>query len=122
VANNLAFLKAHPDTVDEARRLIDSAILELGPHPDLLDTRGLVWLAAGETNQAIIDITESVLTPSPAKYLHLALAQLKAQHTDEARVSLEKARDLGLDEKKLSPDDRRRLQMVEEAVSQPLGA
>jgi len=122
VANNLAFLKAHPDTVDEARRLIDSAILELGPHPDLLDTRGLVWLAAGETNQAIIDITESVLTPSPAKYLHLALAQLKAQQTEEARVSLEKARELGLDEKKLSPDDRQRLQMVEEAVSQPVGA
>jgi tetratricopeptide (TPR) repeat protein len=122
VANNLAFLKAHPDTVDEARRLIDTAILELGPHPDLLDTRGLVWLAAGESDRAIDDIMESVLLPSPAKYLHLALAQLQAKQKGEARVSLEKARQMGLDEKQLSPDDRKRLQAVEEAVNQSLGA
>lgn len=122
VANNLAFLKAHPDTVDEARRLIDSAILELGPHPDLLDTRGLVWLAAGDSDRAIDDIMESVLLPSPAKYLHLALAQLQAKQKGEARVSLEKARQLGLDEKQLSPDDRERLERVEEAVNQALGA
>jgi tetratricopeptide (TPR) repeat protein len=122
VANNLAFLKAHPDTVEEARRLIDSAILELGPHPDLLDTRGLVWLAAGDSDRAIDDIMESVLLPSPAKYLHLALAQLEAKQKGEARVSLEKARQLGLDEKQLSPDDRKRLERVEEAVNQALGA
>ncbi|NBV46091.1 MAG: hypothetical protein EBR86_10765 [Planctomycetia bacterium] len=122
VANNLAFLKAHPDTVEEARRLIDTAILELGPHPDLLDTRGLVWLAAGDSDRAIDDIMESVLLPSPAKFLHLALAQLQAKQKGEARVSLEKARQLGLDEKQLSPDDRKRLQYVEESVNQSLGA
>lgn len=116
VANNLAFLKAHPDSVEEATRLIESAIQELGPHPDLLDTRGLVWLAAGDSDRALDDIMESVLLPSPAKYLHLAMAQIQAKQNGEARLSLEKAKKLGLDEKQLSPADRERLQRVEAAV------
>ena len=76
VANNLAFHLARPETAEEAKQLIDKAILELGPHPDLLDTRGVVRLAAGENKEALADLEEAALDPSPLKLLHLAAAQV----------------------------------------------
>jgi alkanesulfonate monooxygenase SsuD/methylene tetrahydromethanopterin reductase-like flavin-dependent oxidoreductase (luciferase family) len=54
-SNNLASLLVGPESIDEARDLIDSAIVELGPNPTLLDTRALIWLAAGDTTRAIED-------------------------------------------------------------------
>jgi tetratricopeptide (TPR) repeat protein len=116
VANNLAFHLARPETAAEAITLIDSAIAELGPHPDLLDTRGVVRLAAGDARRAIADLEEATLSPSPLKLLHLALAQAEDKQTLAARRSLEQARKRGLDRALLTPADRARLERVEAAV------
>ena len=119
VTNNLAFHLARPDTAAEARGLIDAAIEELGPHPDLLDTRGLVALAAGDMRQAVADLQEAVLQPTPTKLLHLAFAQLQAGDTEAARRSLAEARKKKLRPARLSTTDRERLGALEAALDRP---
>jgi hypothetical protein len=44
-ANNLAVHLAEPETAAEAEKLVATAMAEMGPHPDVLDTRGIVRLA-----------------------------------------------------------------------------
>lgn len=117
VANNLAFHLARPETVDEAKQLVDKAILELGPHPDLLDTRGVVRLAAGETKPALTDLEEAVLDPSPTKLLHLAAAQVANKQLAPARQSLDRAKKLGLVPEQLSAADKARYDLVEAALA-----
>lgn len=116
VSNNLAFHLATASTVSEARTLIDAAIGTLGPHPDLLDTRALVHLAAGEEKEAIADLEQAVLQPSDVKFLHLAYAQFRAGDTAAARTSLAASRKKGLDADRLSPTDRSRLAELEAAL------
>ena len=122
VANNLAFYLAKPETAAEAKKLIDAAIAELGPHPDLLDTRGLIHLALGENRLAVADLEESILEPTALKYLHLACAQMAAKQTEAARKSLLQAKKLGLQPAHLTPADKERLQRVEDWMKAPLGA
>ena len=114
VSNNLAFHLAKPGTATEAGELIDAAIAELGPLPDLLDTRGLVRLAKGETEAAVADLREAVLAPSAAKYLHLAAAELAAGDELAARKSLSAARREKLATQRLSSEDAERLRTLEE--------
>ena len=114
VSNNLAFHLAKPATADEAGTLIDKAIAELGPLPDLLDTRGLVRLAKGEPEAAVTDLREAILAPSAAKYLHLAAAELAAGDETAARKSLEAARREKLADQRLTPDDVERLKVLEQ--------
>jgi cellulose synthase operon protein C len=116
VSNNLAFHLAKPDTVGEAQKLVESAIDELGPLPDLLDTRGMIRLAAGENKEAVSDFMESILQPTEVKYLHLALAQLRAGDEGGAKQSLEAGRQRGLEPTRLSPEDRQRLGELEAAL------
>ena len=122
VANNLAFYLTKPDTIDEANGLITTAIEALGPHPDLLDTRGLIRLVQGDVEQSVADLEEAVLAPTAAKYLHLAQAQLSAEQLAAARRSLDQAKELGLESDRLSQSDRSRLEQVEAALAAPAGA
>ena len=115
-ANNLAYHLAETPSAGEARRLIDAAIEELGPLPDLLDTRGLVKLAEGDSRGAAEDLREAVLQPSAMKLLHLAAAELAAGDEAAARAALERSRSSGLDNFRLPTSDRRRLLELENAV------
>jgi predicted Zn-dependent protease len=115
IANNLAYLLAQPDTASEAEKLIDAALVELGPNADVLDTRGVVLLAAGKTDEAIATLQDAVLVPSAVRYLHLACALAAGQRMDDARKALSEAKTLGLDPQKLSHDDQRRLTTLETA-------
>jgi len=116
IANNLAFHLAAPKTADEARKLIDEAIGTMGPHPDLLDTRGLVRLALGEHREAIADFEQAILQPSDVKFLHLAYAQLRSGDKAAARTSLESGLKQGLSIDRLSAADRDRLRELEAAL------
>jgi len=116
VANNLAFHLAAPKTAAEARTLIDGAIEEVGPLPDLLDTRGLVRLAAGDAAGAVADLREAVLQPSAVKFMHLAVAELAAGDERAARVALERARKNGLPGLRMSPADSARLRDLEKTL------
>jgi tetratricopeptide (TPR) repeat protein len=122
VANNLAFHLARPETADEAKRLVDEAIAELGPHPDLLDTRGVVLLAAGDPKGAVASLEEAALDPTPLKLLHLAAAQVATKDLTAARRSLERARKLGLVPDQLSAADKARYDAIEAALPSSPGA
>jgi tetratricopeptide (TPR) repeat protein len=114
---NLAFDIAHPETAEEATKLIDAAVAELGPTTDLLDSRSLVRLARGQTRQALEDATDAVLLqPSPRNLLHLALIRAEIKDLEGAREAFSRAIEKGLKEERLSPDDRRRLKKVEGAI------
>ena len=118
VANNLAFFLAKPATATDARKFIDSAIEQLGPLPDLLDTRGLVRLAEGDKQGAVEDLREAILSPSSLKYLHLASAELAAGDRAAAGAALEKARKNGLGKIRLVQQDSDRLEELETALGQ----
>lgn len=124
VANNLAFHLARKETAKEALGLIESAIQELGPHPDLLDTRGVVQTELGNYSNAVEDLREASLVPTPVKLLHLAVAQEGAAQIEGARRSLARARKLGLIAEQLNKADRVRLERLDAALgteeSQPV--
>ncbi len=124
IANNLAFHLARNETAKEALELIESAIRELGPHPDLLDTRGVVQTELGNYSKAVEDLREASLVPTPVKLLHLAVAQEGAAQIEGARRSLARARKLGLIADQLSKADRARLEQLDAALgteqSQPV--
>lgn len=116
VMNNLAYHLARPETAAEASTLVERALAELGPHPDLLDTRGLVQLAAGRSRDALQDLEEAALQPSDTKFLHLASAQAAVGDREGAKKSLQAARSKGLKATRLSPADRQRLEQLEAAL------
>ena len=116
VANNLAFHLAKKSTAQEALELVDSAINELGPHPDLLDTRGVVELELGNVPRAIADLREASLVPSPVKLLHLAAAQAAGNQLEEAKRTLDEARRLGLSPPELQASDKRRLEQLDAVI------
>jgi tetratricopeptide (TPR) repeat protein len=116
VTNNLAYHLARPETAAEAGTLIEKALAELGPHPDLLDTRGLIHLAAGRSREALQDLEEAALQPSDTKLLHLASAQAAIGDREAAKKSLQAARRKGLAATKLAPADRQRLDQLEAAL------
>jgi len=116
VQNNLAMQRIQPATAAEAKRLIDEAIAEQGPHPSLLDTRGLALLAGGASGEAVDVLREASLDRSVEKYLHLACALVADHELDDARQVLLEARKRGLDPRRLDADDRERLGEVEAAL------
>lgn len=119
VANNLAFHLAREGTVKEARTLIDTAIEQLGAIPDLLDTRGLIRLAAGDNRGAVEDLREAVLVPSALKFLHLAVAEHAAGDEQAARRALMSARGAGIEGQRLTASDRERLDRMAQELDAP---
>lgn len=117
-ANNLARILADSGEIDEARRLVESAMECLGPHPILLDTRGLVWLRLGDSTRAIKDLSESLLAPSATTHLHMAAARYDARQVSECRSELAKAEQLGLRTRRLTPADRERLENLDAALGE----
>ena len=113
VANNLAFHLASPATAAEAEQLIARAVAELGPHPDVLDTRGVILLEKGKAQEAVADLNEAVLAPTATKYLHLASALVSDQQMEAARKALAEAKKLGISSEHLSAGDRKRLDAIE---------
>ena len=104
--NNLAWLMAlrEDKPSGEALHLINLAIKRKGPLPELLDTRGIVYLKSGDVKHAIEDLKQAVTgAPTAAKYFHLAQAYLAAKQKDEAKENLVKAIAAGLTPEGLHP-------------------
>jgi tetratricopeptide (TPR) repeat protein len=117
VAGNLAWLLARPDTADEAAELVERAVRDLGPHPDLLDTRALVRLAKGQAALALEDMDDALLSPSAVKYVHLAAIRMAVNDLEGAKAALEQSQKLGLGDLNLQPDETRRVKQVEAAIA-----
>ena len=116
-AGNLAFDLAAPETAAEAATLVERAIAELGPIPDLLDTRAMIRLAQGDTTGALEDMADVILVPTAARFLHLAAVQAAAGNIPAARAAFDKATELGLGEERLSRADQERRSKVEAALA-----
>jgi tetratricopeptide (TPR) repeat protein len=103
--NNLGWLLAlHANQAEEAVRLLDKAESLAGPVGELLDTRGVARLKAGQTDRAIKDLKDTVAEQSSATaWYHLAAAQHQAGNSAEAKKALAEARKLKLDSAKLHP-------------------
>jgi tetratricopeptide (TPR) repeat protein len=109
IGNNLAFiLSTQRKNTDEAVDLIEKAMAVYGPISDLLDTRGVAYLAAGNAKKALEDFREAVLVPSAMKWVHLAFAQSELGDQEGARQSLKKAQDMDLKRQDLYEAEWRR--------------
>ena len=78
---------------------IDNAIKLVGPKPNYLDTRGVIYLGLKQTQDAIKDLEMAVeADPSPAKLFHLAQAYLQANNKEKAKHCWKDAREKKLDQ------------------------
>ncbi|MDB5342793.1 MAG: domain protein putative component of TonB system [Schlesneria sp.] len=106
--NNLAVILAMTGRDSkEAMRLIQQAI-ELTPQKAaLLDTRGLVYLAANGAANALADFEASTKEgESSERYFHIALACAQLKQTEAAKRALNRAIDQGLVDQTLHPLER----------------
>jgi len=119
IRNNLAYILAVLERGgSEALELSNQAIDVLGPTPDLLDTRSLANLVAGQFPAAVADARQSITdSPSAMKYFHLARALLASGDRQAAARAIQVARDnhqLGRD--KVPPAERDQFDKLESAV------
>jgi tetratricopeptide (TPR) repeat protein len=117
-SNNLAGILVGSSDVAEAKTLIESAAGVLGPHPAILDTQGLVWLALGDTTRAMEALKDALLAPSASTYLHSAVAAYDARMSTECRAALINAEKKGLRKQRLTPIDRERLAKLDKALAE----
>ncbi len=106
--NNLAELLALSGRqLDEARTLIEKAVALAGPNTSFLDTRASVYLALGDPEKALADLTEAAAqAPRAAVYFHIALAQRKTGNKEAAAEAMKQAQNLGIRPESLQPLER----------------
>ncbi|MEO6810575.1 MAG: tetratricopeptide repeat protein, partial [Isosphaeraceae bacterium] len=106
--NNLAWmLSLRGSRGAEAVALANRAIQLDGEVPDLLDTRAVAHLAAGQTDLAIRDLENALaVSPKPEMYFHLARAYAQSGRRGDATESLKRAKDLGLSASSVHPLER----------------
>ena len=93
--NNLAWLVSQKDgKFKEALDYANRAVARKPDQPDFLDTRGMIYLAAGNRELALNDLQRAVANDplSPSKHYHLAQAFLANSDKEKARQSLETAK------------------------------
>ncbi|MFQ3593400.1 MAG: tetratricopeptide repeat protein, partial [Gemmataceae bacterium] len=106
--NNLAWqIVTHGGDATEALLHIDKALAGMGRRADLLDTRGLVYLALKQPDKALTDFQAAAADgPTPTRLLHLAQAQHQLKDRAAAKASLQKAKEVGLELAKLHPTEQ----------------
>jgi cellulose synthase operon protein C len=108
--NNLAcLLTLHENKSAEALTLINQAIDLAGPDAQLLDSRALIYLRAGQAGLALRDINQAIVqVPMPSKTLNFRLAQ--AHHANKNRAgaieAMTNAKKLGLQATDLAITER----------------
>lgn len=97
------------DKSDKGLKLINNAIDLAGPQPALLDTRGLVHLAAGRISEAIRDFSQSLNeSPSPETRFHLALAYQQADDLKACQETFSEIDAISFSELDLHPSEKDR--------------
>lgn len=117
-ANHLAWLLAlRQHDLDDAAQLIEKLIEQHGPNPQLLDTRGCVYLALHRVKPAVNDFAAACEeAPSPVTLLHLAIAQAESNDLAAAQATLMEARRRGLKPDALHPLERPWLSKLEHTL------
>jgi cellulose synthase operon protein C len=117
--NNLAVLLAlNSGSHLAAMPLVNSAIENGGPMDSLLDTRGLVQLAAGQSGAAVADFKRAIFEKESAEnQFHLALGLSRLGQLKAASDALESAVKLGLIEDDLHPKERLMLKTLRKQIA-----
>ena len=112
--NNLAILLSMTmNEHKEALELLEKAIEIHGPVADLLDSRGIVYLGAGDTKKALTEFYEVIKQNDSAEaHFHLALALAELKQFNDAQVSLDRADTRSISAQTLHPLDRSRLKTL----------
>ncbi|HEV3115488.1 MAG TPA: tetratricopeptide repeat protein, partial [Gemmataceae bacterium] len=114
--NNLAYLLAFEENRGaEALDMIERAVTLAGASAELLDTRGVAFVAAGQPAAALKDLEEAISeAPTGALYFHLAWAHQQAGQLAAAATALQTAENVGL--QPLHPLDREKLLQLRVAL------
>jgi cellulose synthase operon protein C len=107
--NNLAFsLAGRKKDLADALAFINEAARLFGENSDVLDSRGMVYVAMANYPAALADLSKAVLVPEPSavKLLHLALAQDLSGDRTDATISFERAKRQKLDPTSLRKVER----------------
>lgn len=109
VMNNLAlFLALEGKKPNEALRLVQRALRQVGPVPVLLDTRAVVRLALGQPDKALDDLKTAIEdAPTALRYFHQAQAYYQLGQKKDASDALKMAHKRGLKEGHLDGAERR---------------
>lgn len=112
--NNLAWMWAlQGDKTDKPLRKVNQAIELAGGVPDLLDTRGFIYLTMGQVDNALKDLQDSIaVQPAGLTYYHLAQALYRKEDTSGAADSLKKAVDHGFEPTTLHPIERKQYEKL----------
>jgi len=100
--NNLAFLQAmQQKQYPEALKNLSEALAVVGPHPDLLDTRALVYLKMNKPDQALEELFQAMdQDPSAMAQFHLACVYHNKRNRQSAMNAWEEMK-----QRKLTRDD-----------------
>jgi tetratricopeptide (TPR) repeat protein len=119
--NNLAWLLAQEKgTAAEALELIQRAIEIAGPQPELLDTKAVALLAAGQTEQSISTLEDLVVNPTldmrlgSSLHFHLASAYHSVGKTKEADREMDLAKRSGLRPARVHPLEQKVYKLLTE--------
>ncbi|MFL5240814.1 MAG: tetratricopeptide repeat protein [Gemmataceae bacterium] len=111
--NNLAWLIAyHKGSEEESLRLVNQAMEQLGPIPELLDTRAVAYLGLEQADRALEDLNDAASSKSVDKKtmasikFHLARALLMENKRQEATKAFQAAQQAGLKFEELHPYER----------------
>jgi len=106
--NNLGVLLAFTGgDSDEATRLIQQAISIGGPKASLIDSRGLIHLAGGQPEKALVDFEQALREgENGERKFHYALTMAKLNQLKEAKKALNQAIELKLNQVDLHPLER----------------
>lgn len=122
--NNLAWLLTFKggQGPQQALELVQRAYQVIGPHPRLLDTRAVIYLALGKVDLAVKDL-EDVLAENPeaSTYFHLAQARWMMNNRKAAGEALRQAKNRGLKDssRSLHPLERAPYQQLCRELGQP---
>ena len=120
-ANNLAWmLSERPEGCEEALKLVDKAIEQLGRNPEVLDTKGMILFRQGNAALAVDTLKQATKSPgvNATSYLHLSLAYRDAGNKAQAREQLQTFRRLRPDAGRLTAEEKRQLADLESTLAQ----
>ena len=120
VANNLAYMLALRGEKEESYKLSQDAMRTLGPTADLRDTLGMIYLARGETQNAIREFEAAIGDGGVTsfKFVHLAMANEAAEDYSASATAVLRAFEMGLKLPQLSTMERERFGKLLETLKE----
>jgi predicted Zn-dependent protease len=111
VRNNLALALVELQKTSEARQVLSVALKATPGNPDLLDTQAAIDIMDNHADQAVPVLEKLVaqVPESPVLRFHLAVAYSDTKNPGRARETLVAATALGVEQRLLSPRDKKTL-------------